>query len=78
MSLAQWDGMPADSGLERAAAILGAFDPAHRELLLAVDTDTWREEADLTGEYFTTFGAHLPEQLWQEHEALRQRLKSAS
>ena len=35
MSLAQWDGTPADSGLERAAAILGAFDPAHRELTLA-------------------------------------------
>jgi DNA-binding IclR family transcriptional regulator len=35
MSLAQWDTAPADSGLERAAAILGAFDAAHRELTLA-------------------------------------------
>jgi DNA-binding IclR family transcriptional regulator len=35
MSLAQWDVKPADSGLERAAAILGAFDAAHRELTLA-------------------------------------------
>jgi DNA-binding IclR family transcriptional regulator len=35
MSLTQWDAKPADSGLERAAAILGAFDAAHRELTLA-------------------------------------------
>jgi phosphoenolpyruvate carboxykinase (GTP) len=67
--------VPADGALDLDGLELS---PAHRELLLAVDTDTWREEADLAGEYFTTFGSHLPEQLWQEHEALRQRLKSAS
>ena len=48
------------------------------ELLLSVDTDTWQEEADLTREYFTTFGNHLPEQLWEEHEALLERLKTAN
>ena len=48
------------------------------ELLLSVDPATWQEEADLTREYFTTFGSHLPEQLWDEHEALLERLKSAS
>ncbi|MEU6540726.1 IclR family transcriptional regulator [Streptomyces sp. NPDC047000] len=41
MSLIQWDDKPRrdgatrDGGLERAAAILGAFDAAHRELTLA-------------------------------------------
>src|SRR6202012_2385253 len=35
MSPSQWDGGPPDGGLARAAAILGAFDAAHRELTLA-------------------------------------------
>jgi phosphoenolpyruvate carboxykinase (GTP) len=48
------------------------------ELLLSVDAATWQDEADLTREYFTTFGSHLPEQLWEEHEELLERLKSAS
>ena len=45
-------------------------------LLLSVDTDTWQDEADHTREYFTTFGSHLPEALWDEHEALLERLKT--
>jgi phosphoenolpyruvate carboxykinase (GTP) len=48
------------------------------KLLLSVDPGTWQEEADLTREYFVTFGSHLPEQLWDEHEALLERLKNAS
>jgi DNA-binding IclR family transcriptional regulator len=36
LSPAEWDaGAPAAGGLDRAAAILGAFDAAHRELSLA-------------------------------------------
>ena len=35
MSPSQWDGAPPESGLDRAEAILGAFDAAHRELTLA-------------------------------------------
>jgi DNA-binding IclR family transcriptional regulator len=35
VSPTQRDIAPAESGLDRAAAILGAFDPAHRELTLA-------------------------------------------
>ena len=35
MSPTQRDSAPAESGLDRAAAILGAFDPAHRDLTLA-------------------------------------------
>src|ERR1700733_16085551 len=34
MSPSQWDAGPPDGGLDRAAAILGAFDAAHRELTL--------------------------------------------
>ena len=43
----------------------------------AVDTGAWQDEADHTREYFTTFGSHLPEALWDEHEALLERLKTA-
>ena len=46
-------------------------------LLLSVDTSTWQDEADHTREYFTTFGSHLPESLWDEHDALLERLKTA-
>jgi phosphoenolpyruvate carboxykinase (GTP) len=49
---------------------------ADLELLLSVDADTWQEEAALTREYFTTFGSHFPGQLWEEHEALLERLKA--
>jgi phosphoenolpyruvate carboxykinase (GTP) len=55
-----------------------AVSPADLDLLLSVDAGTWQEEAALTGEYFTTFGSHLPDQLWEEHEALLDRLKAAS
>jgi phosphoenolpyruvate carboxykinase (GTP) len=46
------------------------------ELLLSVDADTWQEEAALTREYFTTFGSHFPQRLWEEQEALLERLKA--
>jgi phosphoenolpyruvate carboxykinase (GTP) len=46
-------------------------------LLLSVDTGTWQDEADHTREYFTTFGSHLPESLWDEHDGLLERLKTA-
>ena len=50
---------------------------ADLELLLSVDTGAWQDEADHTREYFSTFGSHLPEALWDEHEALLERLKTA-
>jgi phosphoenolpyruvate carboxykinase (GTP) len=46
------------------------------KLLLSVDADTWQEEASLTREYFTMFGSHFPQQLWEEQEALLERLKA--
>ena len=55
-----------------------AVSDADLALLLSVDTGTWQDEADHTREYFTTFGSHLPDALWDEHEGLLERLKTAS
>ncbi len=47
------------------------------EVLMAVDRGTWRGEAAIIGEHLTIFGRHLPDQLRDEHAALRQRLHAA-
>jgi phosphoenolpyruvate carboxykinase (GTP) len=47
------------------------------EQLFAVDVDSWREEADLTEEFFSSFGSRLPAALSTELAALRYRLASA-
>jgi len=39
-----------------------------------VDPDVWREEAALIAEHYAIFGDRLPQQLWQEHDSLVQRL----
>ena len=76
--------LPAVGGIDNLPAVGGidtdglAVSESNLELLLSVDADTWQDEADLIREYFTTFGSHLPEQLWEEHEALLERLKTAS
>jgi phosphoenolpyruvate carboxykinase (GTP) len=44
------------------------------ELLLSVDREVWRQEADLVPDFFNSFGDRLPKELWDEYEALRQRL----
>ncbi|CUU58687.1 phosphoenolpyruvate carboxykinase (GTP) [Parafrankia irregularis] len=44
------------------------------ETLLTVDTEVWRQEAELIPEHYNTFGDRLPEELWAEHEALIKRL----
>jgi phosphoenolpyruvate carboxykinase (GTP) len=44
------------------------------DLLLTVDTETWREEAALVKPNYERFGDHLPKALWDELEALNQRL----
>jgi phosphoenolpyruvate carboxykinase (GTP) len=54
-----------------------AVTDADLALLLSVDTGTWQDEADHTREYFSTFGSHLPESLWDEHDGLLDRLKTA-
>jgi phosphoenolpyruvate carboxykinase (GTP) len=42
--------------------------------LLTVDREVWREEAALVPAHFDTFGPHLPKELWEEYEALLDRL----
>ncbi len=67
--------LPAAGALDTSGLAVSESD---LELLLSVDTDTWQDEAGLTRDYFATFGSHLPDQLWEEHEALLERLKAAS
>jgi phosphoenolpyruvate carboxykinase (GTP) len=47
---------------------------ADLELLLTVDNEAWRREADLIPEHFERFGDHLPKELWAQYDALRARL----
>ena len=42
--------------------------------LLTVDREVWREEAALIPAHFDTFGSHLPKELWEEYNALLDRL----
>ncbi|WP_181614368.1 phosphoenolpyruvate carboxykinase (GTP) [Nonomuraea soli] len=48
--------------------------PEDLETLLSVDTSVWREEASLIPAHFETFGDHLPKELWEEYQALVDRL----
>lgn len=50
------------------------IDDADMEFVLSVDRDTWSDEASRIPEFFTTFGEHLPAELWDEYNALRERL----
>ncbi|MFD8530821.1 phosphoenolpyruvate carboxykinase (GTP) [Streptosporangium canum] len=42
--------------------------------LLSVDREVWKEEASLIPAFFETFGDHFPKELWEEYEALVDRL----
>lgn len=55
---------------------LDGIEVSQRDLdeLFAVDTDSWLREADLTEEFYDTFGDRLPAALRAELEALRYRL----
>ena len=46
------------------------------ELLLSVDRSVWKEEASLIPEGYEKFGDRLPAELWEEHEALLDRLET--
>jgi len=47
---------------------------AQLDLLLTVDQDVWREEASLIPEAYEKFGARLPQELWNQYDALLARL----
>ncbi|MER5419949.1 phosphoenolpyruvate carboxykinase (GTP) [Streptosporangium roseum] len=42
--------------------------------LLSVDREVWKDEAALIPAFFETFGDHFPKELWEEYEALVDRL----
>ncbi len=44
------------------------------ETLLSLDTEVWKQEADLIPEHYNSFGDRVPAALWNEHEALVNRL----
>jgi phosphoenolpyruvate carboxykinase (GTP) len=63
---------------------LGALDvtglgltKAQMHLLLDVDVEVWREEAALIPPDYEKFGAQLPGGLWEEYEALLERLAAS-
>jgi phosphoenolpyruvate carboxykinase (GTP) len=47
------------------------------ELLLSVDPDVWKEEAALIPAFYDRFGDRLPQALWDEFDALMERLGEA-
>ena len=47
---------------------------ADLDLLLTVDRQAWKLEADQIPEFFRGFGDHLPERLWDLHQELIDRL----
>jgi phosphoenolpyruvate carboxykinase (GTP) len=44
--------------------------------LVSVDRDGWKSNLKSQGEYFDTFGDHLPAGIKEEHKALATRLKA--
>ncbi|MGE0046511.1 MAG: phosphoenolpyruvate carboxykinase domain-containing protein, partial [Hyphomonadaceae bacterium] len=46
------------------------------ELLLSVDPEIWREEASLIPPAYEKFGDRLPDELWEEHRLLVERLEA--
>ena len=66
--------LPAPGALDTRGLAVSAGD---LRLLLSVDPGTWQDEAGLIGEHLATFGHSLPEQLWEENDALLERLKAA-
>ncbi|MGW1772813.1 phosphoenolpyruvate carboxykinase (GTP) [Streptomyces sp. NPDC002104] len=47
---------------------------ADLEFLLTVDKEVWRDEASLVPEHLKTYGDHTPKELWDQYEALVERL----
>jgi phosphoenolpyruvate carboxykinase (GTP) len=43
--------------------------------LVSVDRNAWKNNLKSQGDFFATFGDHLPEGIKEEHQALANRLK---
>ncbi|MGJ5833177.1 phosphoenolpyruvate carboxykinase (GTP) [Streptomyces ossamyceticus] len=63
--------LPTASALDTAGLDLSSSD---LDFLLTVDKEVWREEAALVPDHLNTFGDHTPKELWDEYQALVQRL----
>ncbi|GGP12035.1 phosphoenolpyruvate carboxykinase (GTP) [Nonomuraea glycinis] len=72
----QANAVPTPIGLLPDALDTGGLDLAEEDLrtLLSVDREVWREEAALIPAHFETFGEQLPKELWEEYDALVDRL----
>jgi phosphoenolpyruvate carboxykinase (GTP) len=46
----------------------------HLDLLLSVDADVWKEEASLIPAFYEKFGDRMPQGLWDQYDALVERL----
>jgi phosphoenolpyruvate carboxykinase (GTP) len=66
--------LPAPGALDLDGLRLSQAD---LDLLLTVDPQDWKVEADRMPEFFRMFGDHLPERLWELHQDLVDRLGSS-
>ncbi|MBB5774767.1 phosphoenolpyruvate carboxykinase (GTP) [Nonomuraea jabiensis] len=68
--------VPTAIGLLPAELDTQGLDLTEEDLhtLLSVDKEVWREEAALIPAHFDKFGSHLPKELWDEYNALLDRL----
>jgi phosphoenolpyruvate carboxykinase (GTP) len=65
--------VPTKDALDTAGLDISGDD---LDVLLSVDTETWKQEAALIPAHFESFGDHLPKELWEEYQALLDRLES--
>jgi phosphoenolpyruvate carboxykinase (GTP) len=63
--------VPAKSALDVSGLTL---TDAQLDELLSVNHDIWRDEASKIPEFFERFGDRLPQELWNQHSQLTQRL----
>ena len=66
--------LPAPGALDLDGLRLSQAD---LDLLLTIDPQDWKLEADRMPEFFAMFGEHLPERLWELHQDLIDRLSSS-
>jgi len=66
--------LPTHASLDTTGLDISASD---LDLLLTVDAEAWKREAEQIPEFFRMFGTHLPVRLWQLHKELLDRLDGA-
>ncbi len=54
-----------------------SISPEDLDLLLTVDAEAWKQQAEQIPEFFRQFGTHLPVRLWQLHQELLDRLDAS-